>query len=103
MRRIKLVLAALALMVMSFVAVSGPAMANDWGSDWDDWNGNSNNCWQWNCNGNWNGNWNNCWQWNCNGNWNGNWNNGFFVNNGFNGFGGFAGDCAVVTRNLCLG
>jgi hypothetical protein len=72
MRRIKMVLAALAVMVVSFLSMSGPAVARDW----DDWNGN------------WNGSWNNC-SWNCNG-WNNNWwwntgwNNNWWWNNNFN-------------------
>jgi hypothetical protein len=60
MRRIKLVIAALAVMVATFVAASGPAMAaNSWGNN--NWNHNNN----WN-NNNWNHNRNNqsCgWYW----------------------------------------
>ena len=76
MRRIQLVLAALAIVVASFAAVSGPAMADDWNNHgWDDnWN---NHRWDDNWN-NWQGNNNeddNWWEWN---NWNTNgwgWNN----------------------------
>jgi hypothetical protein len=77
MRRIKLVLAAIAIMVMAFVAMSGTAVAHDW-DDWNgNWNGSWNNC-SWNCNGwnnNWNTNWNNNWWW---------WNNPWRWNNNFN-------------------
>jgi len=38
-RRIHLLLAALAFVVTSFAAFSGPAMADDWDNDWDH-NGN---------------------------------------------------------------
>ena len=44
MRPTYLMLAALAIVVASFAAFSGPAMANDnWNNDWDDgwrWNNN---------------------------------------------------------------
>jgi hypothetical protein len=62
-RRIYLLLAALAIVVTSFAAISGPAMANDWDNDrdhngnvvwhsnngdWDDWdNEDSDNNWWW--------------------------------------------------------
>jgi hypothetical protein len=70
-RRIKLVLAALAVMVAAFAAVSGPAMADDlncrdawgnlircdgqyyapvsnsWSNDWNGWNNDWNNVWGW--------------------------------------------------------
>jgi hypothetical protein len=63
MKRIQLVLAALAIVVASFAAMSGPAMADDWNNhSWDD---NWNNNWRWNNNED-----NNWWGWN---NWNTNW------------------------------
>ena len=57
MRRIKLVIAAMVVMVAAFAAFSGPAMAVDrddhnWNTDRDDNNWNwSNNNWNWNNNG----------------------------------------------------
>ena len=62
MRRIHLMLAALAIVVASFAAFSGPAMANDnWNNRWDDgwrWNNNWDNGWRWN------NNWDDGWWWN---------------------------------------
>ncbi len=65
MRRIQLVLAALAIVVASFAAVSGPAMADDWNNhrgddNWNNWQWNNNeddNWWGWN-------DWNNSSWWN---------------------------------------
>ena len=51
MRRVQLVLAALAIVVASFAAISGPAMADDWNNHrWDDnWNNHrSDDNWWWN-------------------------------------------------------
>jgi hypothetical protein len=97
MRRIKLVLGALALVVAMFAAFAGPAMADD--LDCRNVSGPGIRC---------DGtrflpvnNFNN-------------FNDGVFLVNGFNtfpffntfgfnGFGGFDGGCAVVTSNLCLG
>jgi hypothetical protein len=82
MRRIKFMLAALAVVVAAFAGVSGPAIADDnwnnhnrWDDNWDkgnDWNNN----WRWNDNHDndnwgWNDNrWDDGWGWN---NWG--WNN----------------------------
>ena len=75
MKRIKLVLAALAVMVAAFAAVSGPAMADDlncrdaWGNlircDGQFYAPVSNDGW-------WNGGWDNNWGW-----WNPWWNGGW--------------------------
>jgi hypothetical protein len=72
MRRVQLVLAALAIVVASFAAISGPAMADDWNNNrgddsWNNqrWDDNWNNNWRWNNNED-----NNWWGWN---NWNSNW------------------------------
>jgi hypothetical protein len=72
MRRIKLVIAAMVVMVAAFAAFAGPAMA----ADRDDHN------WNWNNdrddhNWNWNNNWNN-WNWNNSGFGNG----GLIISNG---------------------
>jgi hypothetical protein len=73
MRRVQLVLAALAIVVASFAAISSPAMADDWnnhkGDDsWNNnwrWNNDEDNNWRWN-----NDEDNNWWGWN---DWNTNW------------------------------
>jgi hypothetical protein len=71
-RRIQLLLAALAIVVASFGALSGPAVANDWNNNrWDD---NWNNNWRWNNDRDdswrWNNNWDDGWRWNNNWWWN---------------------------------
>ena len=54
MRRIQLILAALTIVVASFAAFSGPAMANDnWDNNWRWDNGNDNWWWNNNRNDNW--------------------------------------------------
>ena len=66
MRRIQLILAALAIVVASFAAFSGPAMANDnWDNNWR-WDNNNNNDNWWNNNNDnwWNNNRNDNWWWN---------------------------------------
>jgi hypothetical protein len=96
MRRIKLVIVALALVMATFAAFAGPAMA-------DNLNCRDAQGFLIRCNGQFfapvSSNFND-------GCFNGCFNTGFsspFFNTGFNGFGGFGGGCAVVTRNLCVG
>lgn len=82
MKRIHLLLAALAIVVTSFAAFSGPAMADDWDHDWDN---NENVVWHDN-DGDWGDDWDNDWDddWNHNGSWNNGWNNSWWWNNGWN-------------------
>ena len=59
----QLLLAALAIVVASLGAVSGPAVADDWNNHnrWDD---------NWNNNWRWNDRWDDGWRWNNNWWWN---------------------------------
>ena len=71
MRRIQLILGALTIVVASFAAFSGPALASD------DWNNHKWDNHGWKDNGRWDDNWNNNWRWNNNWDdgwrWNNNW------------------------------
>jgi hypothetical protein len=121
MRRIKLVLGALALVVAMFAAFAGPAMADN-NLNCRDAQGNLIRCDGqlfapvndgfnngFFLNDGFNTGFNSPFFFNDgfnNGCFNGCFDTGFsspFFNTGFNGFGGFGGDCAVVTSNLCLG
>ena len=86
-RRIHLLLAALAIVVTSFAAISGPAMAhdrdNDWdhngnvvwqsnNSDWDNWDND-----EWDSNWWWTNDWDEDWDNDWDNNWGGNnWHHG---------------------------
>lgn len=91
-RRIHLLLAALAIVVTSFAAISGPAMAHDRDNDWDhngnvvwqsnnsDWDNWDNDDWdndEWDSNWWWTNDWDEDWDNDWDNNWGGNnWHHG---------------------------
>jgi hypothetical protein len=87
-RKIHLLLAALTIVVTSFAAFSGPAMADDWDNDWDH-HGN-NVVWQSN-NGDWdnwdNDEWDGDWWWanDWDEDWDNDWDNSWWGNNWHHG------------------